>query len=165
MAEPKELSRKLERVEKLVTGLEACPDPDIRDQTRELVATLMDFHGAALARAVEILEGHVPDAKETMAAIGQDPVAGGLLLMYGLHPDDLETRVNRALEQVRPDLAAHKGDVELLGIEGSTVHLRLKGTCNGCPSSTTTFRNLIEGAIHDRAPEIDDIQVEGLTIR
>jgi Fe-S cluster biogenesis protein NfuA len=94
--------------------------------------------------------------------MGEDPLAGGLLLLYGLHPASLEKRVEAALEQVRPALGQHRGNVELLGIEDGTVSLRLQGTCHGCPSSTSTFRQLIEAAIHERAPEVERIKVDGL---
>jgi Fe-S cluster biogenesis protein NfuA len=157
------LQSKMGRVEELVSSLEVCPDPAVRDQVRELLDTLMEFHGAALMRAMKLLEDSIADPSTVLRTVSKDPLVGSLLLMYGLHPTDLKTRIDEALEQVRPALRAHKGDVELLKIEeGSMVYLRLKGTCNGCPSSSTTFRKMIETAILERAPEIERIQVEGL---
>jgi len=94
--------------------------------------------------------------------MANDTIAGSLLLMYGMHPADVTARVRAALESVRPALHAHQGDVELVAIEQDAVRLRLQGTCNGCAASTTTFRNLIETAIRDRAPEIQSIQLEGV---
>jgi Fe-S cluster biogenesis protein NfuA len=151
------LDAKMERVEQLVEALNACPDPVVRDHVQELVATLMDFHAEGFMRMLEI----APDALNAMA---NDNVIGSLLLLYGLHPADLETRVKAALEAVRPALQAHQGDVELVTIAADAVTLRLQGTCNGCASSTATFRNLIETAIHDRAPEIRSIELEGVAV-
>ena len=41
-----------------------------------------------------------------------------LLLLHGLHPVPLEARVRAALDEVRPYLESHGGDVELLGDRG-----------------------------------------------
>ena len=82
--------------------------------------------------------------------------------MHGLHPESLPARVEQALESIRPFLATHDGDVELLDVDVDlgAVHLRLLGSCDGCPSSTLTLRNAVEGAISEAAPEIVIIDVE-----
>jgi len=84
------------------------------------------------------------------------------LVVHDLHPLDLETRVARALERVRPYLGSHGGDVKLLGVEDGVVLLRLEGSCQGCPSSTVTMKLAIEKAIEEAAPEILRIEVEGV---
>jgi Fe-S cluster biogenesis protein NfuA len=155
------LDAKMERVEQLVRALSDCPDPVVRDQVQELVATLMDFHGEGLSKMFHILDAHAGNLPDAFNAMCNDPIVGSLLLMYELHPADVHDRVTAALEAVRPSLQEHQGDVELVAIEDDAVKLRLQGSCNGCPSSTATFRNLIETAIHDRAPEIRSIQLEG----
>jgi Fe-S cluster biogenesis protein NfuA len=81
--------------------------------------------------------------------------------LYGLHPLDLETRVRQALEQVRPYLQSHGGNVELLGVEGGIIRLRLQGSCHGCPSSAQTLKSTIEEAIAEKAPDAAGLQVEG----
>ena len=86
-----------------------------------------------------------------------------MLLLYDLHPVDIETRVLAALEQVRPYLKSHGGNVEFLGLAEGVVHLRLEGHCHGCPSSTATLRTTIEKAIYEAAPDVAGIEVEGLT--
>ena len=65
-------------------------------------------------------------------------------------------RVEAALESVRPFLAHHDGDVELLDIDpdAGAVLLRLLGSCDGCPSSAVTLQLAVERAIVDAAPEI-----------
>jgi len=89
---------------------------------------------------------------------------GSLLLLYGLHPVDLETRVRGALEKTRPYLRSHGGNVELVDVdESGAVRLRLQGSCHGCPSSAMTLKLAIEQAIHDAAPDVTSISVEGQT--
>ena len=88
-------------------------------------------------------------------------MAGGLLLLHGLHPLGVEERVRQALVQVQPLLHSHGGSVELLGVEEGTVRLRLHGNCHGCPSSAVTMKQTIAEAIYARAPEVVAVEVEG----
>jgi len=72
--------------------------------------------------------------------------------------------VVEALDQVRPYLGSHAGGVELLGVDPEgVVHLRLEGSCDGCPSSTMTVKLAIERAIEEAAPEVTAVEVENLT--
>lgn len=74
-----------------------------------------------------------------------------------------EQRVVDALDRVRPYLRSHSGEVALLGIEGETVvRLRLQGNCHECPSSMVTVKLAIEETIRQAAPEVADIDVEGV---
>jgi len=82
------------------------------------------------------------------------------LLLYGLHPLDLESRVGQALEKVRPYLHSHGGNIELLGLTDGIVRLRLHGSCHGCPSSAQTLKQTIEEAIFEIAPDVTAIEVE-----
>jgi len=158
----KELGLKMERVESLVSALESCPDPSVRDAARELVCTLMEFHSNALQRILEQIQQSTSTEPQFVETMARDPLIQGLLLLHGLHPLDVESRVQQALEKVRPSLREHRGDVELISLDESGVKLKLVGTCNGCPSSATTFRNLLESAIHDLAPEVENIVVDGM---
>jgi Fe-S cluster biogenesis protein NfuA/nitrite reductase/ring-hydroxylating ferredoxin subunit len=80
--------------------------------------------------------------------------------VHGLHPDDVVTRVARALDTVRPYLGSHGGDVELVGLnDDGRVTLRMMGSCDGCPSSSVTLTLAVETAILDAAPEVTGIEV------
>jgi Fe-S cluster biogenesis protein NfuA len=125
---------------------------DARDV--ELVQALVELYGEGLARIV----AHDP---ERMAALAGDELVSHLLLLHGLHPIPLEERVRGALAEVRPYLEQHGGDVELLAVEHGVARVRLRGTCNGCPSSTATLRHAIEDAIQRAAPDIEEIDAEG----
>jgi Fe-S cluster biogenesis protein NfuA len=116
----------------------------------EAVQAVVELYGEALAR---MLAGADP---------AEDELVSHLLLLHDLHPVDVETRVRNALEEVRPYLGSHGGDVELLGVEGGVARLRLAGTCNGCPSSTVTLQNAIEDAILKAAPDLERIEAEGV---
>lgn len=150
------------RIETLIEEIERFADPAAQARAREIVQALLEFHGAALANLI----GHVAKAgtpgRAIMETIARDDLTSNLLLLHDLHPHDLGARVTRALDLVRPQLASHGGDVELLGLDDGVVRLRMKGSCNGCPSSAATLRQTIETAIYDAAPDIAEIQVEGV---
>jgi Fe-S cluster biogenesis protein NfuA/nitrite reductase/ring-hydroxylating ferredoxin subunit len=84
-----------------------------------------------------------------------------VLLLYDLHPVDLETRVRGALEKSRPYLKSHGGNVELAAVEDTVVRLRMQGSCSGCPSSAVTLKLAIEQAIYEAAPDVSAILVDG----
>ena len=117
-----------------------------------------ELYAAGLARVVEL----VGDAPDVFAALVEDELVASLLLVHGLHPDSLVARVERALESVRPFLAQHGGDVELLDIDSDVgaVLLRLLGSCDGCPSSAVTLQHAVERAIIEAAPEIVTIDID-----
>jgi Fe-S cluster biogenesis protein NfuA len=76
----------------------------------------------------------------------------------------VDTRIQRALDKVRPYLGSHAGGVTYLGVTGEGVaQLRLEGSCDGCASSTVTVQLAIKGAIEDAAPEVTEVVVEGVT--
>ncbi len=150
------------RIETLIGELEHSADTAAREQARAIVQGVLEFHGAALSQ----LMGHVAAAREPRRQIdvgrGRDHLVSSVLLLHELHPDDLPVRVGRALDQVRPQLRKDGGDVELLGLDGGVVRLRMQGSCHGCPSSAVTLRELIETAIYNAAPDVAAIEVEGV---
>jgi Fe-S cluster biogenesis protein NfuA/nitrite reductase/ring-hydroxylating ferredoxin subunit len=120
-----------------------------------VVQALLELYGAGLERIVE--EVAARDDGQLAEALAADELVAHLLLLHGLHPVALEDRVRQGLDEVRPYLESHGGNVELLDIEGAAVRLRLQGSCSGCPSSTMTLKLAIENAIHKAAPEIEDV--------
>ena len=132
-----------------------------RERAEELVRLVVDLYGAGLERLLEIVHdsGRLDD--ELLDRLAADDLVAGLLAVHGLHPDDVVTRVARALESVRPYLGSHDGDVELVGLtDEGRVTLRMLGRCDGCPSSSVTLTLAVETAIRDAAPEVTGIEVE-----
>jgi Fe-S cluster biogenesis protein NfuA/nitrite reductase/ring-hydroxylating ferredoxin subunit len=132
-----------------------------RERAEELVRLVADLYGAGLERMLTILydAGRLDD--EVLAALAGDGLVSSLLLVHDLHPYDVTTRVEQALEGVRPYLGSHGGDVELLGVtDEGVVRLRMLGSCDGCASSSVTLTLAVEGAIEAAAPEVVGIEVE-----
>ena len=127
----------------------------------DLVALVTNLYGAGLERLLEVLTDAGRLDTVALDALAADELVSGLLLVHGLHPYDVTTRVAAALDSVRPYMGSHGGDVELLGIDDAgVVTLRLLGTCDSCPSSTVTLQLAVEGAIQAAAPEVSAIEVE-----
>jgi Fe-S cluster biogenesis protein NfuA/nitrite reductase/ring-hydroxylating ferredoxin subunit len=152
-----------ERIEELLGTLRAASG-GAADAAEELVRLLLGLYGDGL--------GHIMDALAAEGAAGlavrdrllADPLVESLLLLHDLHPLDVDTRIQRALDNVRPYLGSHAGGVQYLGVGPDGVaRLRLEGSCHGCPSSTVTVRLAIEGAVEDAAPEVTEVVVEGMT--
>lgn len=146
------------RIDELLDDLEQRSIPAVLARVQELVACVMDLHGEGLQRILESV-----DDEELVRRLADDEVVGSLLVLHGLHPDDTLTRVQAALEQVRPYLGSHAGGVELLGVDDEgVVRLRLQGSCDGCPSSALTVKNALEDAILLAAPDVVAVEAEGM---
>ncbi|MDT4920142.1 MAG: hypothetical protein QOI15_1044 [Pseudonocardiales bacterium] len=149
-----------ERIEALLDA-SAAGGAVARERAEDLVRLVADLYGSGLERLLDLFHSHGHLDDEMLAALAGDEMLAGLLLVHGLHPYDLQTRVENALASVRPYLGSHGGDVELLGVgDDGVVRLRLLGSCNGCASSSVTLKLAVEGAIESAAPEVSSIEVE-----
>jgi Fe-S cluster biogenesis protein NfuA/nitrite reductase/ring-hydroxylating ferredoxin subunit len=152
----------LERVQRLSERVERLDDPVARDTAQELVAAILEMHGAGLATIGGVLDEAGPAGEMAKAKLVADPVVASLLLIHDLYPVPLEQRVGEALEEVRPYMESHDGNVELLGVEDGVVRLRLAGSCDGCPASASTLELAIKEALEKAAPDLAGLEVEGL---
>jgi Fe-S cluster biogenesis protein NfuA/nitrite reductase/ring-hydroxylating ferredoxin subunit len=150
---------RLARVEGLLERLDALPDADARETATEAMQALLDLYAEGLERIVQAIAER--DDGTLAAALADDQLVAHLLLLHGLHPVPVEERVQGALEGVLPYLESHGGDVQLIGVHDGIVHLRLEGSCSGCPSSSMTLKLAIEDAILKAAPDVEEVRAEG----
>lgn len=152
------------RVDTLMAEVAQSAVPAVAERVEELVRALVQMYGAGLSRVLDVLAGADGPARDAaLRRLADDDLVSALLVLHDLHPDDVSTRVTRALDAVRPYLGSHAGGVELLGVDAdAVVHLRLQGSCDGCPSSSETVRNAIEDAILAAAPDVAAIDVQGM---
>jgi Fe-S cluster biogenesis protein NfuA/nitrite reductase/ring-hydroxylating ferredoxin subunit len=134
----------------------AAGGPVARERAEQLVREVVDLYGAGLERVVRATVAAHPDMAEKFAA---DDLVASLLLVHGLHPHDVERRIEDALDSVRPYLGSHGGDVSLLEVADDVVRLQFSGSCKSCPSSAVTLELTVEDAVHAAAPEISSIEV------
>jgi Fe-S cluster biogenesis protein NfuA len=154
-------AQQLRQLEALLQAVEANPDPAAAAQTRQIVQTLMDFHGAAIGRICQHLAEAGEPGQAILQALRGDALVASVLLLYGLHPEDLRSRVAGALEQVQPSVRAAGGEVTLVAIgDDGAVRLRLGGQRHGCASSRTALKRSIEETVYAVAPDVSTIEIE-----
>ena len=151
------------RVEELLDALKSGGFGGAASAAEELVSLLVGLYGDGLARVMAVLAESGPAGEAITAKLADDPLVESLLLLHDLHPLDVDARIQRALDRVRPYLGSHAGGVQYLGVEDGIARLKLEGSCDGCPSSTVTVQLAITGAVQDAAPEVTEVVVEGVT--
>ena len=156
---PEEL---VERVQELLGSLDEIADPVAQARVQELVGTVLELYGAGLERILGILQDAGDPALPIRDALLDDGIVASLMLIHGLYPVPLEERVVQALDGIRPFLASHGGNVELVSVEEGVARLRLEGSCNGCPSSAATLEHALKEAIEEAAPDLLGLEVEGV---
>jgi NifU-like protein len=64
-------------------------------------------------------------------------------------------------EEIRPNLQADGGDLEIVDVDGTTVYVSLRGTCTHCPSAQITLKDGVEGRLKELVdPEIRVVEVQ-----
>jgi len=71
---------------------------------------------------------------------------------------DLKSKVQQALNKVRPMLQADGGDIELVDVVGKVVKVKLTGACGCCPMSQMTLQMGVQRAIKEAVPEIEKVE-------
>jgi Fe-S cluster biogenesis protein NfuA len=74
--------------------------------------------------------------------------------MAKLISQDLQTRVEQTLDEIRPYLMSHGGEVTPEGV----ARLQLLGACGGCPMSAMTLKFGIERLLADRVPDLAGVE-------
>lgn len=145
------------RVDRALEALKGLPE-NARSRALELKEAIEAFHRHALRQLVRSLRATEPGTELLLKAV-EDPAVYALFLMHGIIKPNLFTRVAAALEEVRPYMRSHGGDVELVKVEDATVYVRLHGACSGCSLSTRTLQEGVEEAVKARVPEIQRVEV------
>lgn len=129
-----------------------------RAKALALKSALEEFHKLGLTKIVRRLKED-PRGKELLFELVDDPAVHTLFAMHGLVRADLQTRVGRVIEMVRPTMQSHGGDVSLVDVRDNRVFVRLSGSCNGCSMSSVTLRNTVEESLREHVPEIEGVEV------
>lgn len=130
-------------------------------QLEQLIATLErdgDERALLLLQLVDAI--HRPGLARIAGGELDHPQVHALLSMYGLEAAEPELLAEEALDEVRPYIESHGGHVELLGVDGGTVRVRLEGACVGCAGSTMTLKRGIEEVLRERLPGFREVIAE-----
>ena len=162
MADEKDLQKSAQRIGSLVQELETIADPAARARSKELVQLLLDLHGAALERMMDIVFRSGDLGAHAIDEFGRDPLVSSLLVLYGIHPEELQTRVERKMEEIRSKLGKMGAEATLVSINGGEVRLHVKVDSHGCGSTKRTVQSTLEESIYEAAPDVTSLIVEGL---
>jgi hypothetical protein len=163
----KEFQEKMRQLGTLVGELDQLPGGGSKIAVRELVQLLMEVHRTGLQRIMELAvelggesgrEARTPGGA-VMERFGQDPIVRNLLLLYSLHPDDLETRVLKALDTVRARLRKFDARAELVSLHEGAVELRLNISGHARGNTIKDLRSIVEGGVYDLAPDLTSLTV------
>ena len=121
----------LEEVQRLIDTLESHPDPAVRDAVSALLQGVDAVHRTALTHLVNAIRGMAGDA--FVNRLAADPAIRLLLMSYELLAVDRRVLAEEALDAVRGHLHDHGIDVELVGVVGGAVYVRLHGLRAGGP--------------------------------
>ena len=157
----KDFQGRVQKIGGLVQELDSIANPAVRARAKELVQSLLDLHGAGLERILELLFQREGGA-QVIDELGRDPLVSSLLILYGLHPEDLQTRVERKLEQIESKLRKAGAGVGLIATDNGNVRVQVKMEQHACGSTARTVQAMIEDAIYEAAPDLKSISVEGL---
>jgi Fe-S cluster biogenesis protein NfuA len=158
----KDFRQDIQRIGGLVQEIESIADPAVRAATKDLVQSLMDLHGAALEKTLEIVAETGETGMSIIDRLGRDSLVSSVLILYGLHPEDLESRVIKAVDRVRQQLRKQGCEVELLGVNDGAIRLRVETGSHTCGSTAKTVHATLEAAMYDAAPDLASLIVEGL---
>ena len=149
----------VDKIEDLVRQAEAIPDQHARTVTIDLLRAVLDLHAAGLERMMDIVFESGPSGESTIERIASDDLTSSMLLLHDLHPDDLATRVNGAVQKLQDMFSSLGAKLSLLGIESDTVRLHFESprTWAGAP-----VKGSVEKAIFQAAPEISTVILDGV---
>jgi hypothetical protein len=152
-----ELRERLGTVEGLIAEIGSVTDPRAEALTRTLLREVLGFHASALARMLEIVREAPAGGAAIVDNIAADPLVASLLVLHGLHPVALETRVRAAVEGV-----ASGWTLSDIHVEGASVRVgfaRAAGASSG-PTPERLRATIAEQLAHV-APEVEAIHFTG----
>jgi Fe-S cluster biogenesis protein NfuA len=151
----------MQRIGGLVQEIDSIADPAVRAATKALVQSLMDLHGAALEKTLDIVADAGESGMSIIDRLGRDSLVSSVLILYGLHPEDIQSRVVKAVDRVRPQLRKQGCEVELLSVKDGAIRLRVEAGSHTCGSTAKTLQATLEGAMYDAAPDLTYLTIEG----
>ncbi|GIJ30212.1 hypothetical protein Vqi01_53740 [Micromonospora qiuiae] len=141
---------RLARLDAVLAQLEQTPGRTA-ELALEAVETLTEVYGEALARVTDL----AVDDPGALDRLTGDELLRHLLLLHRIHPDPLERRVARAVDDLRPQLRAQGAEIALIGVQNEVAHISLSArSCGG-----SALRDLVQEQVLTFAPELSAVDV------
>jgi hypothetical protein len=160
MIDEEKLRHRVQRISDLVQRLDSVADAGLKAQSRELMESVMDLHGEAIERIMQSIHDIGEAGQPILDALSVDPVITSVLLLYGLHPLDFETRVRQAIEKAQPVLRQYGAGAEVTSAMGGAVRIRLRGIDSAF--TARTVKSAVEEELYAAAPDATSVVMQGL---
>jgi hypothetical protein len=154
------------RLQELLAKFEALGDTAARAAVQEFVQVVIGLHAQGLSDLLGIVHDAGSQPADTLLArFTANPAVRGMLLLHGLHPEDLATRAGKAVERLRPHLGVLGVRADLIGVADEVVRIRVtaSGQKKQRPSAIELQRE-IESAVLELTPDAADLIIEGLEV-
>ena len=162
MTDKSGFQEQVRKLGELLARFEQMPDCPEKSAGKELLQLLMDVQAQGLERVMDLIFEGRDSGPALIDRLGKDDVAGGLLLIYSLHPDAFETRVQTAVERLQSRLRKLSCAIELLAAESGVVRVQVAKGGHSCGSSTHELRAIVENGILEFAPDLASLEILGL---
>jgi Fe-S cluster biogenesis protein NfuA len=167
VANSREFQEKVRELGNRIGKFDQMPEGPAKTACKELIQLLMDVHGAGLDRIMEMIfesgvSGPAIAGQDIIARLGQDSIVGSLLLLYSLHPDDLEKRLHRAMDRMRPRLRKLACTADLIRFDDGMVQVQITASGHTCGSSAKDVKAMVEDGIYEFAPDVVSLEILGL---
>ncbi|SCF07281.1 Fe-S cluster biogenesis protein NfuA, 4Fe-4S-binding domain [Micromonospora viridifaciens] len=141
---------RLARLDAVLGQLEQTPGRTA-ELALEAVELLTAVYGEALARVTDLATDS-PGARDRLTG---DELLRHLLLLHRIHPDPVQARVTRAVDDLRPQVRAQGGEIALVGVEDGVARISLSATSCGA----SALRDLVREQVLTFAPELSAVDV------
>jgi hypothetical protein len=153
-----DLAQQLARLDALIAEMEEGPETPARARAREIVRAVLDLHATGLGTVMDLARACDPALADALA---RDPRVAGLLLLHGVHPSDLHTRVREAVDALAPMLHGQGASLALASMEDGVVWLRLERPAGRGGLPAEALRTRVAQAIIAAAPDAADVRIDG----
>jgi Fe-S cluster biogenesis protein NfuA len=108
-------------------------------------------------------EDWVSMSRKVAEALGAHKASGQSALAKNLRsnvpsPEEIREIAQKLIdEKINPALDSHGGSIELVDVQGASVHLKMKGGCQGCSGARATLRHGVERSLREEIPQLDDV--------
>ncbi|MEV6815353.1 hypothetical protein [Micromonospora sp. NPDC051296] len=143
---------RLARLDAVLSQLEQTPGRTA-ELALEAVEMLTEVYGEALARVTDLTAGS-PRALDRLTG---DELLRHLLLLHRIHPDPLDRRVARAVDDLRPQLQAQGAEIALIGVQDEVARISL--SARSCGGGGAALRDLVREQVLTFAPELSAVDV------
>ncbi|MDZ5442354.1 hypothetical protein U2F26_06355 [Micromonospora sp. 4G57] len=119
----------------------------------EAVEMLTEVYGEALARVTDL----AADSTRALDRLTEDELLRHLLLLHHIHPDPLDRRVARAVDDLRPQLRTHGAEIALVGVHDEVARISL--SASSCGGGAAALPDLVREQVLAFAPELSAVDL------